>query len=412
MKNNNKPRLFYGWIIVISCFFIMAATLGSNNTFGVFLEPMLDEFGWTRAMTSGAFSICVVISAVLCVLAGRLNDRYGPRVLIAVSGVLFSAGYILMASVHTLWQFYLFYGGFTGLALTVPTVITSSTIARWFTKRRLLMTGVVLAGINIGTIILSQIANAVILNQGWRTAFVYIGIICFVIVVPLAFVLKRDPASTGQFPHGTSQPLEIVKTANSGYTLRETMSTGYFWMLCTILFFLGVSIFSTITQIVIYATGIGILQNSAVTLLTVIAITCLSCRLILGAAGDRVGSRSVMLFTIIMATAAFVWLPFTRNLWTLTIFALLLGVVWGGFVAVSPLAADMFGLRYHGTIFGLLHFTYSMGCAVGPILAGFVYDKTGSYQQDFILLAVLNVISLVLMMFIRRRKTYAALNNV
>ena len=141
MVEKVKPKFFYGYVVVLASFFILLITWGTIYTFGVFLKPLLAEFGWTRAETSGAYSLYMVLHGVLYIVTGRLNDRFGPRMLMTACGLLLGLGYFLMAYISAIWHLYLFYGVIIGIAMSAGFVPLVSTIVRWFVKRRALMTG-------------------------------------------------------------------------------------------------------------------------------------------------------------------------------------------------------------------------------------------------------------------------------
>ena len=163
-----KPQRFYGYIVVVAAFFIMVLMFGIFDTFGVFFKPLLTDFGWTRAVTSGAFSLYWIIQGLLAIVVGRVNDRFGPRVVITFCGFIFGLGYLLMSQVSALWQLYLFYGVMIGTGMSGAFVPLTSTVARWFVKRRSMMTGIVVAGIGIGGLIAPPVANWLISIYDWR----------------------------------------------------------------------------------------------------------------------------------------------------------------------------------------------------------------------------------------------------
>ncbi|MFC1937989.1 MFS transporter, partial [Chloroflexota bacterium] len=136
MPEQNKPRIFYGYIIIAAAFCIIGLNMGTNRSFGVFLEPVLSEFGWSRAVISGAFTLCLVVSGLLAIVAGRLTDRFGPRLVVIVCALFMGSGYLLMSQVSNIWQLYLFYGVLGGIGMSGFMAPLSSLVARWFVKRR------------------------------------------------------------------------------------------------------------------------------------------------------------------------------------------------------------------------------------------------------------------------------------
>ena len=144
------PSLHYGYVVVATSFLIMTLAFGTQNSFGVFFKPMSAEFGWSRADTSGPFSLGILVSGILSIIAGRLSDRFGAWKVVAVGAVISGVGYLLMADLHSLWQFYLYYGVLVAIGISTIYVPIVAMIARWFTKRRGLMAGIGIAGIGFG----------------------------------------------------------------------------------------------------------------------------------------------------------------------------------------------------------------------------------------------------------------------
>ena len=151
-RKKTRP-FFYGYFVVIVAFVVMLVGYGLYTIFGVFFNPLINEFGWTRAITSGAFSLSMIVSGVLGVVMGGLNDRFGPRIVLTVCGCFLGIGFLLMSQVHSVWQLYLFYGVIISIGVSGIWVPLLSSVARWFVKRRSLMTGVVIAGTGIGGLI-------------------------------------------------------------------------------------------------------------------------------------------------------------------------------------------------------------------------------------------------------------------
>ena len=146
-----RPRLFYGYLIVAACFGIQAMAIGSHVAFGIFFKPLLAEFGWPRATLSGAYSLAFFMSGLLAIFVGRMNDRLGPRIVMTVTAFLVGLGLLLMSRLSAAWQIYLFYGILFGMGMSSADVIALSTTARWFVRRRGIMTGVVKVGTGAGS---------------------------------------------------------------------------------------------------------------------------------------------------------------------------------------------------------------------------------------------------------------------
>ena len=188
-KGSKKPKFFYGYVVIAAGFFVMAVLNAGLHSFGVFLKPISTEFGWTRAATSGAHSMSLFLMGLLYMVTGRLSDRFGPRVVLTVCGVLFGLGYLLMSQISALWQLYLFYGVLVAMGISGGFVPLVSMAVRWFVRRRALMTGIIASGIGAGTMIGPPLAGWLISNYGWRNSYFMIGITTLVLLVLVKWLL-------------------------------------------------------------------------------------------------------------------------------------------------------------------------------------------------------------------------------
>ena len=162
LAQNRDSGFFYGYVIVGLVFCVMLVSWGIFLSFGVFFEPMLTEFGWTRAATSAAYSISIIVSGVLGIITGKLTDRFGPRLVMTGSGFLLGSGYLLMSQVSSIWQLYLFFGLIVGLGMSATFVPANSVITKWFVRRRGTMTGIVLAGNSVGILFIPHVFSWII----------------------------------------------------------------------------------------------------------------------------------------------------------------------------------------------------------------------------------------------------------
>jgi len=398
-----KPGFFYGYIVVVAALCIMAAIWGTYYAFGVFFKPVLTEFGWTRAMTSGAFSLSMIMHGLVGVVMGGLNDRLGPRIVMTLCGFLLGLGYLLMSQVSTFWQLYLFYGVIIGTGMGGAFVPLLSTVARWFVARRGTMTGIVLVGTGIGALIGPPVANQLISTYDWRTSYIIIGSIVLVVVVSVAQLLRRDPSQIGQVPYGESEGEEQqLKLGDEGFSLKEAVYTRQFWLFFVMLICIGFIMYTIIVHIVPHVTDLGISSAGAANILATIGGLLIVGRVVLGSAADRIGNRQVFIIGFILTSAASFWLVSAAEMWMFYLFAVVFGFAHGGMGASeSPLVAELFGLSSHGLIFGAAILGFTIGAAIGPLLAGYIFDVTGNYQVAFLVCASAGIVGLALTMLLR-----------
>ena len=395
----SRSRFFYGYIVAGAALFTMVINYGAYNSFGVFLESLLTDFSRDRATISGALSLSWIMQGIFSMIMGRLTDRVGPRIVLTICGSLIGLGYLLMSQIGTVWQLYLFYGVIIGSGMGGSWVPIVSTIARWFVKRRNLMTGIVLSGVSIGTLVAPPVASRLISAYGWRTSYLMLGTVVLVAVVLGAQLLRRDPAQAKQRPYGESEGLkqESVPETRS-FSLEEAVHTRQFWLASGMFLCFGFSVYTVIAHIVLDATGLGISSVGAASILATIGGLSLAGRIVLGIVADRLGNRQVFIIGFILMAAALFWLVPNKEVWGLYLFAAAFGFAFGGCAtSESPLVAGLFGLSSHGLILGVMNVIgFTLGAAIGPFVAGHIFDVTSSYQLAFIVSGALSVVGLIL----------------
>jgi MFS family permease len=403
MSEKGQLKFFYGYIVVIANFLILVSMYGTLYSFGVFFKPVLSEFGWTRAMTSGAYSLCFLLSGAVAMATGRLNDRFGPRVIMSCSGLLLGLGYFLMSKIGAIWELYLYYGVIVGVGMGGGIAPSLSTVARWFVKKRGVMTGITIAGTGTGTLVTPLIANWLVSIYSWRASFTMIGMTVFILIVGLAQLLIRDPGRKGLSPYGSKTAVADRSNLDAaGLSLQEAVRTGQLWILFVIYVCAGFFIQIIIVHIVIHATGLGILPVSAASVLSIVGVGSLVGRVMGGGVSDRFGNKPTITVALIFMGAGFIWLLAARELWMLYIFAIIFGLSYGEILCMmSLLPVELFGLRSQGAILGITIFGSTIGGSIGPVVAGRIFDITGSYQVAFMICIAVAIAGLILTIFIR-----------
>jgi MFS family permease len=398
-----KPGYFYGYTIVITATIIMTVCMGAYYSFGVFLKPIASDFGWSRALTSGAFSISVIVMGLTGLFFGRMNDRFGPRLVLTLSGFLIGIGYLLSYLIDSLWQLYFFYGVLTGVGLGGVFVPLASTVARWFVARRGIMTGIAISGIGIGSLVSPPIANQLISNYDWRISYLFIGGITLVVATIAAQFLKRDPSVIGQVPYGSTQVVnQRVNHRGVDFSLNAAISTSQFWLTFALSLFFGFSLTAIMVHIAPYATDAGISATTAASFISMIGIGSILGRLFLGKIGDRIGYRAIYILCFIMMSLSILWIIFISSILSIYIFALVFGISYGGSaMAQSLLVAELFGMKSHGVIMGATGIGFSIGCAAGPFTVGYIFDITYHYQLGLIISLISAVLALLATILIK-----------
>jgi MFS family permease len=400
MDTIKKHTYYYGYVIAASCFGIQAIGIGTYISYGVFFNSLASEFGWSRAAISGASSTAFFLMGLFGIFVGRLNDKVGPRNVMAVNGFLFGLGHLLMSKLGVIWQLYVFYGIIIGIGLSSVDVIALSTTARWFVKKRGIMTGIVKIGTGAGQFIIPLMASMLITRYGWRTSYFIIGAWVLLSLVAIAQLLRRDPSQISPLQDCHNDVSGGKRgLAGEGLTLGETVHTRQFWIICAVNLSIVFCFLSIMMHIVPHAQDIKISATRAATVLSTIGGVSMIGRFIIGIAIDRIGSKRAMILCSILLIVGLLWLQIAKELWMLYVFAMICGIAYGGhFTTMSPIVAEFFGLNAHGVLFGMVAFSGTIGGAIGPIMAGYIFDVTAGYSLAFWLCTFMSALGLLLLL--------------
>jgi len=403
---NPKLSSVYGYVIVAASFLILLIAFGINYSFGTFFNDILIDLDWTRAVTSAGYSISVFVGGAMGWITGRLCDRFGPKITILICGTLLALGCLLMSQVYQTWQLYIYYGLLVGMGLGGTLIPLSSTVSRWFVRRRGLMTGIVSSGVGFGTIIVPIIANQLLEVYDWRTSFVIIAVVVIIVILTAALFLKRDPSQIGQLAYGEFEPTIIKSSApETGVSFIQALRSGQFWIIFFIYVIFGFYLQSIMLHIVPYAKAIQIDADKAVTIMSFIGLGSIIGRIAMGGLSDRIGIKNSLLIALGIMVLSFFWLLSSAVLWRLYLFSVFFGFAYGAMIALETLAgAKMFGLLSLGSIAGAFGFAYSLGGSIGPVVTGYIFDVTDSYNPAFLICTTLTVVALVLAFWLRKTR--------
>jgi MFS family permease len=393
----------YGYVIVLFSFFIQAIGLSLIFSFGLFFNPIQNEFGWNRATISMASTLNAFVSGLSSVIAGIANDHFGPRVVMTVYGIFFGIGYFMISRVTEPWHLYLSYGVAVGIGQSAINAVLLPTVARWFDRNRGLMTGLVKAGAGTGIFVMPFIVIALIQGTQWRHAAMVLGIASGVIMVVASQFLQGSPIRrVAVAVNKTESRKENLSQNDTGLTLRQALATKQFWLLCLVFAALMYTFQTVQLHVVPYARDAGFNAASAALVVSIIGIVSIVGRIAFGIIGDRWGNKLGFILCSSILVVAIVWLQLSHGLPMLYMFAVLYGMFHGSYtVLTAPTVAGLFGTRNVGSIFGA---TQLCGIAVGSlggVLTGYFYDKLGSYTAAFFVCIALAVLALAVMFLIR-----------
>ena len=384
-------------LIVGTSFLVQAVYVGVLFTFGILFLEFEKTFGWSRATISGAFSVFLIVTGSIGVVMGKLNDHFGPQKIMIAGAIIHGAGYALMSVIQAPWQLYFFYGVLAAIGFSTHDIVTLSTVARWFTDKRSLMSGIVKSGAGAGQFVIPILLTTFLTIWDWRIACLVFGAISTLALTAIAQFLTRNPPTTDKPPElGTSS------TAETGYSLRQAVRTVNFWILCISQFLVFFCLMVVMIHVAPHARDLGFDAIRAAQVLSTIGAASILGRIIMGGTGDRLGGKHSLAIAYVILSLSLIWLLFIREPWVLFAFAPVYGFTHGAFFTlISPTVAELFGTKAHGVIFAIILLHGTIGGAISPFIAGRVFDTLGTYQPVFICLSVISVIGLVLVHFLR-----------
>ncbi|HEV7636736.1 MAG TPA: MFS transporter [Bradyrhizobium sp.] len=391
---------FYGWIIIAVTFVTMAIGVNARTAFSLFFPPIIDEFGWERGVTAGAFSFGFLVSGAVSPLIGRMMDRFGPRAVMEL-GVALMAGGLLLAPLTTQpWHLYLTIGvlvgagsiclGYSGQSLFLP---------NWFNRRRGLAIGLAFAGVGLGSMTLLPWVQHMIEQTGWRTACTAMGVVVLVVLAPINLLLRKRPEDLGLQPDGDAAPTassakpisNVVDPvwAGTDWTLRRALGTARFWWVATG-YFGGLYIWYAVqVHQTKYLLDIGFSPAVAVWALGLVSLLGIPGQILLGHVSDRIGREwiwSASCFGFAICFAALIALKFYPTLLLVWLMVLAQGPLGYGLTSImGAVVVEIFQGKHYGSIFGTVMLAALAGGAAGPWVTGFLHDLSGSYTLAFII---------------------------
>ena len=411
-EGKRKRGIFYGWWIVVAGGLGMSITAGINfHGFGNFIIPLTNEFGWNRTTISGVFSLARLESGLLGPLEGWLVDRVGPRRLMLVGVPLMGIGYILMSRIDSLAAFFVVYI----FAITLGNSLGMSTpmaaaVANWFNRKRGLAFGIMWSGVGLGGFFVPAI-GWLIAAYDWRMASIIIGVFTIVMGVPIAALMRHRPEPYGYMPDGASpDPSDEPGAASrrrqpdlsQDFTAREALMTSSFWYLT-----LSIAARSLVSggvglHLVPYFVDLGASDVFAATLAGSVGVMSIPGRFGLSWASDYLNRRIVMAVSLFLMSIAIVFMARAESVSQAIPFIVLYSAAQGG-ISVIPqsLIAEYFGRRAYATIQGFRGTIQMIGIIIGPLVSGYVFDTTGSYEWAFLGFGGATLVSLALVLMMR-----------
>lgn len=413
--NHLKSSLFYGWYILAASFVILFFTTGARFTIGVVFKPLMAEFGWDRGAVSLAFFFNMALFALSLIAVGRAYDRYGPKWVIAISTCFLSSGFMALAMVESLWQFFLFYSLIAAVGMGGTTVpLFAALMSKWFEKNRGLAISLGLAGSCLGQFILVPVFTEFVLRYGWRISYFSLGLVMFVVILTFTFfVIKGDPKDLGLKPWGHNDPATPMEKGNQRILeselpdlgLKEAMKTRSFWLFLMVMFVCGSGDFLVTTHLIPMVTDYHISPTSAGNMLAWLGLMGLPGILVAGPLSDRIGTKIPIALTFLMRFFLFLLILKYQGMVSFYFFACAFGFT---LLITAPLNAvlmgRLFGFSHVGLITGFITTVHHLGGGFWAYMGGEIFDRSGDYHLAFLLSAAMAMAAFFFTLFIREKR--------
>ena len=386
---------------------LLQVALGAEYAWSVFRKPLTARFHWSIEEVTLAFTIAIMMVGFAAFFGGLWSTRSGPRVVAMTGGVLYGLGVALASfSSHGLWWLYLSYGVIGGIGLGFAYIVPISVLVKWFPDKRGLMTGIAVGGFGAGALVTAPVATHLIASVGVLTTFLYLGI-AFLIVCVLAGSFMQNPPE-GYKPAGWEPSAALKKTeASHDFSLREALSTWQWWALWLLLFLntcAGISIISQ--EAPMFQELAGVPAAAAAGMVGIVAFANGAGRIFWAWVSDLMPRRFVFLIMFLLQAILFWILPGVGTQGALTVVAFVILLCYGGGFGTMPaFAADYFGPKFVGSIYGLMLTAWGFASAFGPSLIAHTRQATGHYASGLHILAIILLFSAILPFIVRPPQT-------
>ena len=382
------------WSVVIAAFFVMFIEC-ILYIYGVFLKPLIEEFGWLRGSVSSIHAVMMATYTVTVIPIGRIYDKYGPGKLMSVSCILIGLGLILSSIVSSIWQLYFTFSVMLGFGFSPIYLSSMSTVMRRLTSRSGLAVGIATSGIGIGQLVMAPFLTYTIGIYGWRAAFIVSGIFSMLIIAFATIIISNTYRSL----MNTSSNSELYR----GETLSGALRTWIFKVVYFSYVMACFALFIVLVHMVPYSIDIGVDPLTASYWLGLVGVSSVPGRVIMGFVSDRIGKAKTFALCCLIE-GLLIPLLLTGRYVLLPVFALFFGFFYGGWMAMyAPLISELFGLKHIGSILGTIATAFGIGGTLGPTFAGYIFDVFGSYIMVFTICMVMFIIVALLIMGLSRK---------
>lgn len=383
---SGRRKVYFGWWMLAAGIILMAVTSGTSFwAFGLYIQPVEDEFGWSRATVSFGISLSLFVSGLTAPLVGRAIDTYGPRRITLLGAVLTSLSFLLIATTDAVWEWFFFLSlnaVVRNMAFYIP---FQALVARWFNRRRGLAIGILGVGFSLGGLIMVPVLRVVIDAWGWDGALIFSGVLLASLYLPLGWkFIHDDPSAVGQEVDGADRP-RVAPAARRlpGLTVGQAMRTPLLWALAFGLGFLFFGMVGWMIHMLPYYESVGVSPGVAAALVSAGAGVGIFSRVGFGLVVDRVRSieRAAAFLSLMLASSLLILLISGGSTAGIALFLFFFLISSAAGPMLEPLLLTRaFGVAHFATILGMVGVVGTGGMVISPTVAGAIFDRTGSYD--------------------------------
>ncbi len=399
----------YAWMIVGAAGMVGLVTTSIRLSFGVFVDPLVEKYGWSHGAVSLAYTFQFIGTGVGGVFAGWAMEKYGIRRVMVAGSFLFALGMFLTAIMNSLWLFYLAYGLLLGVSMSFFSTPLITTVTLWFRKKRGLAGGTVWAFQGLGPVVMAPLMRYAISAFSWEQAFLVVGAVGVTIMLAMTTMVRSRPSDVGVVAYGqdpnSADAAEAAAAAkvDEGRFFREVTRTPIFWLLIVIHFLGCVNHSLILVHVVPMAIFKGIDPMAAAAILSIISITTVGSRMGMSVLTDVIGPKGVMGLAIFIQAASVLLLLFISAPMSFYLFAFVFGIGYGGEMVGFPFMDRLFyGNAPIGRLYGVQMLGAGLGMGVGGYIGGAMFDWTGSYVGPILVSSLTGFAALALVYFVKR----------
>ncbi len=377
--------------MVAASVIIMFGYYGASGSYGLFLKPLEATFESTRTVVSAAMSTFMAAGGIVGIITGRLSDRYDARVIIGIGALIGGLGYLLMSQVNSLWQLHAYYGVMAGVSTGTCFTPIVATVSKLFTEKRVLAVGLTSLGMAVGQMIGPPIVAFFMIDHGWRSAYILLAIVLWITAIPAVVLLGKKPAEdiavslNKQINRSTTRDEVSISKRSQQWSAGAAMRTVPFWIFIIINFVTAAGFYIVLVHVIAFAIGTGIKSTDAALILTFLNVGTIAAQIVAWFLTMRLGSRFTIIILLAIQALPLFLLMGARGFAVLIALGFVYGFGFGGTNTVRlSMVSEIFSAHSAGTIIGMIGVAWAVGGIFGPILAGYIFDLSKSYEIAFL----------------------------